>query len=197
MFLKTKVAKPKRQQRRNALAAIASILIVSAVLRLGDYASEAVANQPSEISTKETQETLPSERERIQIVLDALSQREKQLEQREEQVELRIDAMRKAESELEQRINELTNMENKLRETIALAEVAAEDDLSRLTAVYENMKPKESAELFETMDPSFAAGFLGRMKPAAAAGIMAGLEPETAYAISVVLAGRNANAPTE
>jgi flagellar motility protein MotE (MotC chaperone) len=45
------------------------------------------------------------------------------------------------------------------------------------------------------MDPDFAAGFLGRMRPAAAAGIMAGLSPQKAYTISVLLAGRNAQAP--
>ena len=46
--------------------------------------------------------------------------------------------------------------------------------------------------MFEQMAPEFAAGFLGRMKPAAAANVMAGLSPMSAYAISVLLAGRNA-----
>ena len=80
---------------------------------------------------------------------------------------------------------------------LAVAEKAAEGDLSRLTSVYEAMKPKDAAALFEAMEPEFAAGFLGRMRPDAAAGIMTGLSPETAYMISVVLAGRNARAPTE
>ena len=81
--------------------------------------------------------------------------------------------------------------------TLALADGATEADVARLTTVYEQMKPKESAALFEEMDPTFAAGFLARMRPEAAAGIMAGLSPEAAYTISVVLAGRNGAVPTE
>ncbi|MEZ5673973.1 MAG: hypothetical protein R3D81_01625 [Thalassovita sp.] len=80
---------------------------------------------------------------------------------------------------------------------MAVADQAAERDIGTLVAVYENMKPKDAAPLFEEMDPNFAAGFLSRMKPEAAAGIMAGLSPNVAYTISVVLAGRNAEAPKE
>ena len=87
--------------------------------------------------------------------------------------------------------------EAKLASTLALADNAAENDLARMTSVYENMKPKEAAALFEEMSPDFAAGFLGRMRPDAAAAIMAGLSAPTAYTVSVVLAGRNASAPTE
>jgi flagellar motility protein MotE (MotC chaperone) len=47
------------------------------------------------------------------------------------------------------------------------------------------------------MAPDFAAGFIGRMQPAAAAAILAGMEAEQAYAISVLLAARNARVPTE
>ena len=84
-----------------------------------------------------------------------------------------------------------------LADTISVADSAAEEDLSQLTAVYENMKPADAAALFETMEPDFSAGFVGRMRPEVAAAIMALLAPETAYAISAILAGRNANAPTQ
>ena len=87
--------------------------------------------------------------------------------------------------------------EEELRTTLAMADGATEADVDRLTTVYEQMKPKESAALFEEMDPNFAAGFLARMRPEAAAGIMAGLSPEAAYTISVVMAGRNSGVPKE
>jgi flagellar motility protein MotE (MotC chaperone) len=35
------------------------------------------------------------------------------------------------------------------------------------------------------------------MQPQAAAAILAGMPPDTAYAMSVLIAGRNANAPRE
>ncbi len=87
--------------------------------------------------------------------------------------------------------------EAKLAATLAIADEAAEKDLARLTAVYENMKPKSAADIFSTMDIGFAAGFLARMRPDAAAEIMAGLPTDKAYAISLTIAGRNADAPTE
>ena len=98
---------------------------------------------------------------------------------------------------MSQKMAALQDAENRLRDMISIAETAAEDDPTRLTQVYETMKPKSVALLFEEMDPQFAAGFIGRMKPEAAAGIMAGMKPDAAYTISVILAGRNANSPTE
>jgi len=102
-----------------------------------------------------------------------------------------------ADGEVTRKLAALEDAEGRLRSLIALSETAAEDDLLRLTQVYETMKPKDVAALFEEMDPKFAAGFIGRMKPEAAAGVMAGMTPDAAYTISVILAGRNANTPTE
>jgi len=91
----------------------------------------------------------------------------------------------------------LEDAENRLADTLALADNAAEKDLERLTSVYENMKPKEAADIFETMDVTFAAGFLSRMRPDAAAGILSNVDKTLAYAISVAMAGRNIGVPTE
>ena len=78
---------------------------------------------------------------------------------------------------------------------IALSDSAAETDLDRLTAVYETMPAAEAAAIFGQMDARFAAGFLTRMTPAASATLMAEMTPEQAYAVSVVIATRNAAAP--
>ena len=112
--------------------------------------------------------------------------------QREREAETRLAAAELAEERARATLVELQAAERALRATIALADGAAEGDLARLTAVYENMKPQQAAPLFQQMTPGFAAGFLGRMRPDAAAAILSGLEPEAAYAISVILAGRNA-----
>jgi len=100
-----------------------------------------------------------------------------------------------AKVEIERRIVALEETENRLSATMERASTAAAKDIERLIQVYENMKPKETAALFEAMEPTFAAGFIARMRPDAAAGIMAGLDPNVAYTISVILAGRNAEAP--
>lgn len=127
----------------------------------------------------------------------AIQAREERLQRREAQFEARMQALRVAEAEIDEKLTALEEAEASLSALLALADGAAESDLARLTAVYANMKPEDAAALFEQMEPGFAAGFMGRMQPEAAALIMTDLAPETAHIISVLLAGRNATAPTE
>jgi len=129
-------------------------------------------------------------------MLEDIDRRARQLAAREEAVarrEVEADAIA---SQAETRLAELRAAEQKLAATIAIADTAAEDDLSRITAIYENMKPEQAAGIFEAMEVEFAAGFLSRMNPAAAAAVLANLPAEFAYAITVVVAGRNARTPS-
>ena len=130
-------------------------------------------------------------------LLITLRQREQDLDARESRVMERMRALEIAETAIDSKLAELNAAEQTLSDTLAKASVAAEGDLSRLTDVYDKMKPKDAAALFEEMDPTFAAGFLARMQPETAAAVMAGLSPKAAYTISVVLAGRNASVPKE
>jgi len=133
----------------------------------------------------------------LEPLLDALAVREERIRKREEAFEVRMQALAVAEEEIQRNMEALTKAEESLKATLSLARTAAEDDITRLTDVYANMKPKHAAALFEEMDPEFAAGFLGRMRPNAAAAIMAGMTPQAAYLTSVILAGRNADVPKE
>ncbi|MCE8544527.1 hypothetical protein KBY25_01720 [Ruegeria pomeroyi] len=186
--------------RGSALLLISVLMIASALIRIGLEAGPALAREVVEepvqnAGVKEKRSALAESD--LHALLATLRQREKDLNQRESRVLERMRALEIAEVAIERKLAKLAEAEEDLRETVAAASVAAESDLSRLTEVYEKMKPKESAALFEEMDASFAAGFLARMRPEAAADIMAGLTPKVAYTISVVLAGRNANVPTE
>jgi flagellar motility protein MotE (MotC chaperone) len=100
-----------------------------------------------------------------------------------------------AEAAITARLADLATAEADLKATLSLADGAAENDLARLTAVYESMKPADAAALFTAMAPEFAAGFLGRMRPETAAAVLSGMAPETAYSISALIAGRNALVP--
>lgn len=206
-----------RPSGRGSILIIAMMLISSAGLRIAPGAGGAFA-QASQLPTtalasedqvigssgsgsKEAGDITPkpisatTSRTEMAGLIQALSARETMVAEREKQLELRLRALSVADGEIERRIAALSETEASLRATLALADQAAEKDLSRLTAVYESMKPKEAAALFEEMEPAFAAGFLGRMTPMAAADVMAGLSPQVAYTISVILAGRNASAP--
>lgn len=187
---------------RGSILLIAGLLVGSAVLRIGTGAGQAVATenplaaiQPAKTVAEKQETRSEPDRAEMSKMLQSFQEREARLAEREKQIDMRMKALSVADEQIERRLTNLQETEDSLRELLALANTAAEDDLVRLTSVYENMKPKEAAALFEQMEPAFAAGFLGRMRPDAAAGIMAGLSPQVAYSISVILAGRNADVP--
>lgn len=192
----------RRRARRGSILLIASLLCTSALLRIAAGVDIAVAANSSAEKDRAVQTEAPKplanggkDRAEMGRLLSALQERESRLKDREQQIEARAKALSVAGEEIEQRLKSLEAAEAKLRDTLALASGAAEDDLAKLTTVYESMKPKDAAALFQTMEPDFAAGFLGRMRPESAASIMAGLPPDVAYSISAILAGRNANVP--
>lgn len=186
---------PRRKSGRGTLHIIGALLFSSAVVRgiaTGTPAlAQDVPEQQSEAVTQPASEVEPG------TLLAALQDREARLVIRENQVADRIQAMRVSESEIAEQLIALQEAESALRDTLALAETAASDDLARLATVYENMKPRDAANLFTEMAPDFAAGFLGIMNPASAAAIMTELAPPVAHTISVMLAGRNAGVPTQ
>lgn len=196
--MKTK-RRPARKARpaRSVLLIIALLLMGSALLRAGIGAGQALAND------SQTENAAPADQEHCDLpedfeaLLAALQSREQLIHSRENQIRARMQALAVADREIEEKLARLSEAEEWLRGTLALADTAAEDDIARLVAVYEAMKPKDAAILFEEMAPDFAAGFLGRMRPEAAAGVMSGLSPQAAYSLSVILAGRNASVPQE
>lgn len=195
-------SRKKRKVRpgKGSLLLISTFLVVSAMVRVGTGAGQVWAKtEPLLLDDDNTRGELQScePAADMQTILDVLRAREQNLEIRAEQIEARMHALSIVDRQVETKLGDLMHAEEELRATIALADRAAEEDLTRLTAVYQNMKPKDAAALFEEMAPEFAAGFLGRMKPAVAAGVMAGLSPQAAYTISVILAGRNAEVPRE
>lgn len=186
---------PRRRSGRGTLHIIAALLVTSALVRGIATGTPVIAQEmtetPAPAITPAAPEMAPD------ALLAALQEREVRLIARENQLADRIQAIRLAESEIAEQLAALKEAEAALRETLALAESAASDDLARLATVYENMKPRDAANLFAEMTPGFAAGFLGLMDPTAAAAVMTELEPSVAHTFSVMLAGRNAAVPTQ
>lgn len=191
--------KGKKASGRSALWIVAVLFLASGALRVGDHGL-AIAKELTTLAGKETEntngETTCETEADIAHVLKLLKSREAVLEKREADLEMRLEVLKAAESQIERNTQALIAAERELKSTMALADGAAENDLTQLTQVYESMKPKQAIPLFAQMDPQFAAGFLGRMRSEVAGQIMAGLDPQKAYAISVILAGRNSNVPT-
>ncbi|WP_299786205.1 hypothetical protein [uncultured Marivita sp.] len=197
----SKGANRKERRQTGTLAIIGALLLLSATVRLATEAGQVIASEgllSSQLEPSASAQTLDLARpEEMTAALDAIKKREARLVEREAEMEEREATVASAEAAIQAELTKLEQAEQSLRETISLASAAAEDDISQLTAVYANMKPKQAAALFEQMDSTFAAGFLARMPSDSAARIMAGMTPEKAYEISVRLAGRNADIPLE
>jgi flagellar motility protein MotE (MotC chaperone) len=189
-----------RAQRTSA-AAIGGVTLItvcflaSAVLRLGDLG--AALAQEGELATAVAPRLAGYETDNAEDLLAAIREREQQLEREAARLAERGQALAVAEARLAEQIEAFEIARAGLEETIALADSAAERDLAQMTAVYERMKPQEAAGIVQRMDITFAAGLLARMKPEIAAGILTSMEPETAYAITLMVASRNARAPRE
>jgi flagellar motility protein MotE (MotC chaperone) len=182
---------------RGVLWILALFLAASGALRIGSEAGLAFANAAPDTSDPGGAAPALICEEPPAALAAALTAREEKVATSEASLAERLSALALAEEAITLRLAELQTAEAKLRDTLALADGAAEGDLLRLTAVYESMKPKDAAKLFEAMTPEFAAGFLGRMRPDAAAAVLSGMSAEAGYAVSVILAGRNAEVPKE
>lgn len=187
-----------QQAPKTVLLTIVSFLLISGLLRFGAVGMAVASDtqQPTD-QTSVVAEASGATQQDLEALLEQVRDRADKLMQWEIELADRQKTLDAAALAIEKNLVELKEAEEKLRSTVALVEGAAEDDVARLVAVYETMKPKTAVPLFGQMSPQFAAGFLGRMRPEAAAAVMAGLTSEHAYAISVILAGRNAGAPTQ
>ena len=184
------------------LTVLSAFLLMSGAIRALDGGSEAFAKEtePQIIDVADLPPAMGhADKDHgsaiLEPLLKELAMREQNLTERETNLEERLALLARSEARLATQIEALEHAEAQLRETLTIAETAASEDVAKLTAVFQKMKPKDAAKLFEEMDPNFAAGFLAEMAPETAAALMAGLQPDTAYTISVILAGRNAGAP--
>lgn len=182
----------RRPGGRGVLVILALFLAASGALRLGAGIGTAMANSPDPANSAETPVICLAP---PLALAEALLARETDMSRKEAALADRMAALALAEAAITAQMTSLAKAEADLKATMTLADGAAENDLARLTAVYESMKPADAAALFTAMAPEFAAGFLGRMRPETAAAVLSGMTPDTAYTISALIAGRNALVP--
>jgi flagellar motility protein MotE (MotC chaperone) len=179
--------------RRAPLVLLLALLVVSALARVVSASLEAI---PRTAPPDGPIGLLCPPSDEVSDLLAQLAARDAALEAREVDLALREQDLRIAGQEVRAALSEMAAAQAALEARMYASDIAAEEDVTRLVAVYEGMKPKEAAALFEAMESNFAAGFLARMRPEVAAEVFSKMSPEKAYALSAVIAGRNADAAT-
>lgn len=194
----------RRSGQRHLLLSLTLMFLLAGMIRLGAGIGSAWAEGSEPRSQPDARSDTPTSPSALPdagdttasaALLIQMTQREQALRLREAALSEREQLLTAAVARLEQQIDALQAAEQELSATMALADRAAEEDISRMVRVFESMKADEAARVFTEMDPGFAAGFLGRLNPESAASIMAGLEPRQAYLLSTIVAGRNALVP--
>ncbi len=143
-------------------------------------------NEPSLPTTAPTKQCLTGP------VLDTLNADMARLDIRKKEITERESALAAIETKLATQMTAIEDVNSALQIKIDNLKSIANDDLKHLVGMYQTMKPKQAAEIFNSMDPSFAAGFLREMNSDKAGLIMANMDARKSYAISVIIAGRNA-----
>lgn len=192
------------QTRGRILPTLTVLFLLGASVQIGLGLQVAIASEGSDEvpSTSTLQLPYDPDARQLQANRDAahlleINRREQELGALQAELNAQEARLEAARQDLTAQLREIERAENELRATMALADRAAEEDISRLVTVYEAMDSEEAAAVFAEMDPVFAAGFIGRLAPATAAEILAGLEPRVAYSLSAIVAGQNAQVPTQ
>jgi flagellar motility protein MotE (MotC chaperone) len=155
--------------------------------------SAPVANTPAPSVTGKPRDTQvdPVTMSQTEIdILQALSERRRQLDDRERAVEQREAMLKAAEQRIAEKVNELKAIQAKLESSLKKQDNEREEQLKRLVKVYENMKPKEAARIFEQLEDGVLIDVAERMKEVKLAPVLAGMEPKKATLITTELAKR-------
>ncbi len=126
-------------------------------------------------------------------VLEVLQKDKAQLTERLAALAAREKALTTLEDKLSEQMTLIEAANSKMEAQIGIMKSVANDDIIHLVKMYQTMKPKQAAAIFESMDPGFAAGFLREMSGERAGLIMANMDSRKSYAISVLMASKNAD----
>lgn len=190
------MSSPGKRLRRPAMIMLAACFFLSAISRVSDP-DGALAYEVQRLTQGAKEETAvqaPTSAELL-IVVDAVREREDQLNRRELGLAERSKIIEAAEAKLREQLIQLETAEQRLADLVRIADKASERDVGQLIDMYQAMGGKNAAPIFETMDASFAAGLLSRMEGEPASAILASISPEKAYEITVMIASQNARAP--
>lgn len=196
----------KRSRSAEAISVIIVSLVCSAAMRTINATAEAGPDRLEQfvesvehMRAAQTGESVVAERataeEAAGPLLSAIRDREAELSARENALATREAELAALQAHLDHKIQALETSRAALEESLSQVENAQGEDVGHLVEVYEGMKSKKAGAIFDQMTPDFAAGFLGAMRSDRAAGIMSNMSPEKVFAVSVILAGRNAEQP--
>ncbi|MTH65845.1 MotE family protein [Paracoccus shanxieyensis] len=108
---------------------------------------------------------------------DTLRQRGLRIERYMQDIDRRKSELAVAEKQLTDKLIELRKLRQQIRDHDTGSSRAQNDDIARIIALYDQMKPEQAAMVLSNLPPDFAAQILARVQPETGARIMASVDP--------------------
>lgn len=153
----------------------------------GDQSANALLDQLGAESLESGNEFTDAE---ISVLQDLKARREA-LDSRASELELREQMIRAAEHTLESKIDEWKLLKTEVEGLLRAYDTQQDEDLNRLAAYYERMKPKDAARIFNELDMKELLSIVGRMKDNNASAVIAEMDTRKATDLTTRLAARS------
>ena len=137
--------------------------------------SRLITNDPTLLTTAEIE------------LLQHLSIRREEIDKREKELDIRNGLMQAAESRIDKKVAELQNLQATIDSQIQKFDKQQDAKLLSLVKIYENMKPKDAANIFEDLEMQTLLEVAERMKERKLAPVMAKMNPAKAREMTVEL----------
>jgi flagellar motility protein MotE (MotC chaperone) len=89
-----------------------------------------------------------------------------------------------AQKQLTDKLVELRKLRQQINDHDTSISRGQTDDIARIIALYDQMKPEQAAQVLSNLPPDFAAQILARVQPETGARIMASVEPGQAAVLT-------------
>lgn len=122
---------------------------------------------------------------------EELRDRALRIERYMEALDARKAQIAEAEATLTRKLVELKGQKQGIQSRHAGSSEAVRNDIDRLIAVYDQMKPAEAAAILTNLPADFAAEILMRVQPEAGARIIASVEPRQAALLTAEMGARS------
>ena len=125
-------------------------------------------------------------------VLQSLSKRRGKLEQRERDLDQREKLLQAAEKKVDEKVVEMNKLKQNLETLLDKQNKMQDERIAQLVKIYENMKPKDAANIFNEMQFDVLLEMIDKMSERKVAPILAAMEPARARDVSAKLAEQRA-----
>ena len=125
-------------------------------------------------------------------VLQKLSVRREALDAKQKDLDLRENLVKAAEARIDKKIAEMKELQSNIESMLKQVDRQDEEKLKKLVKIYENMKPKDAANILSTLELPVQLGVLGQMKEAKVSPILSAMDLQQAKLVTDAMAAHRA-----